>query len=49
MSKDSERISDLNSKITATQAKTAADIQQSLDYAHTARVAKDEIKSLHGT
>ena len=47
MSQDSNRISDLNAKITAIQAKTAADNQQALDFAHHART--DERKDKHGT
>jgi hypothetical protein len=49
MSKDSERISDLNSKVTAYQSKTAADAQTALDIAHHVRIAKDEVKDKHGT
>jgi hypothetical protein len=49
MSRDSERIAELDSKVTATQAKTAVDTQQALDFAHTVRVAQAEVKDKHGT
>jgi len=49
MSQDSNRISDLNSKLTAYGGKTPTDLQQSLDFAHIARIAKDEVKDKHGT
>ena len=49
MSQDHDRVSDLNSKITATQAKTAVDSQQALDFAHTARIAADEKAKTSGS
>jgi hypothetical protein len=53
MSKDSERIAELNSKLTAYGNKApgtaGVDSQSNLDAAHALRVSKDEIRSLHGT
>jgi hypothetical protein len=52
MSKDSERIAELNSKLTAYGSKgpgSGADTQTQLDNAHALRIAKDEIKDKHGT
>jgi hypothetical protein len=49
MSADSERISELNAKIAAIQAKTARDSQEALDFAHIARVCATERKDKHGS
>jgi hypothetical protein len=53
MSRDSERIAELNLKLTAYGNKApgtaGVDNQTNLDAAHALRIAKDEIKDKHGT
>jgi hypothetical protein len=48
MSQDSDRISELSSRISAIQAKTARDPAEALDFAHFARIAATEKKDKHG-
>ena len=49
MSKDSDRISELNSKVSTFGSKTPTDSQNARDIAHAMRVANDEIRGVKGT